>query len=110
MRIEGYRLEICPKGPSGQDVIDRVSGSSCFVVSNESVFQPANARPPTGYSAAKDGLYERIVDGEVQQWAIVRYPSWVGTGFETARRAEVVLTLARFANGDTWEDGQIIRP
>jgi hypothetical protein len=80
------------------------------VVNNQDVFQPANARPPTGYIEINVGLYEITVDGEKQQWAISRYPSWVGTGFEAARGAEVTLTYARFDNGEIWEEGRLIPP
>ena len=107
--IVEFRMEICPKGPSGQEVIDPDSGSSCFAVSDESVFEPANSRPPAGFIEEKEGLYEMTVDGEILQWAITRELSWVGTGFEAARHATVTLTYARFQNGDTWEEGRLIQ-
>lgn len=105
--IVEYGLEICPKGLSNP-IIDPSTGKPCFVVSDESVFQPANARPPTGYVEKEVGLYENTIEGVTLQWAISRYPSWVGTGYEGARGAEVALTYARFQNGEIWEDGRII--
>lgn len=109
MTIVGYRLEICPKGVINP-IIDPSSGKACFVVSDDSVFQPANARPPTGYVEINDGLYETTIEGETIQWAISRYPSWVGTGYQGAWGADVTLTYARFENGEIWEDGRMILP
>ena len=103
-------MEICPQGLSGQTIVDPDSGRSCFVVSDESVFQPANARPPTGYVEVSDGLYEKTENGETLLWATTRYPSWVGTGFEAASQAEVSLTYARFEGGEIWEEGRLLPP
>jgi hypothetical protein len=105
--IVEYGLEICPKGITNP-IIDPSTGKPCFVVSDESVFQPVNARPPTGYVEREEGLYENTIDGVKVEWAISRYPSWVGTGYEGARGAEVSLIYARFQNGEIWEDGKII--
>ncbi len=104
------RIEICPTRLSGQEIIDPGSGRPCFVVRDDHVYQPANARPPTGYVEVKDGLYEKTENGVTLEWANSRYPSWVATGYETARAANVVLTYARFENGETWEEGRLIPP
>ncbi|HEU0021881.1 MAG TPA: hypothetical protein VFR55_09455 [Dehalococcoidia bacterium] len=108
--IVEFRMEICPTGLSGQAIEDPRSGEPCFVVTDNSVFQPANARPPTGYVEINDGLYENTVEGVKLQWATSLYPSWVGTGYEAAKGAKVTLTYARFENGEIWEDGRLIPP
>jgi hypothetical protein len=108
--IVEFRIEICPTGTGGQEIIDPNTGRPCFVVSEESVLQPDNARPSTGYVEVNSGLYEKTENGETLQWANTRYPSWVGTGFESARGANVALTYTRFESGEIWEDGRLNPP
>ncbi len=108
--IEEFRLEICPFERSGQPVVDQSSGEECFVVSGDNIFQPANARPPTGYEQVLEGLYEKNENGEILQWGVSHYPSWVGTGYESASRAEATLTYARFEDGEVWERAAAVRP
>lgn len=108
--IEEFRLEICPVDRSGQPVADQNSGEQCFVVSGDNIFQPANARPPTGYEQVQEGLYEKNVNGETLQWGVSHYPSWVGTGYESASRAIATLTYARFEDGEVWQRAAEVGP
>ena len=108
--IEEFRLEICPVDRSGKPVADQESGEDCFVVSGDSIFQPANARPPTGYEQIQEGLYEKNENGETLRWGVSHYPSWVGTGFESASRADATLTYARFEDGEVWEQAPATEP